>query len=73
MYVQEVHVEAFRDLKIMVELDLSNNNITEIVQDTFKGNERLQTLTVSHNQVLLDSVKIWWKEEKIVGVIKRKP
>jgi len=46
----------------MVELDLSHNNISQIKQDTFTGNDRLQTLTLSHNfisqlspyQVLID-------------------
>lgn len=46
---QEIHPDAFRDLKIMVELDLSHNNITQIKPDTFSGNERLQTLTLAHN------------------------
>ena len=35
----------------MVELDLSHNNITNIESKTFEGNERLQTLTLSYNQV----------------------
>ena len=43
--------DAFRDLKIMVELDLSNNDITELAPSTFTGNDRLQTLTLSHNQL----------------------
>ncbi len=46
---QEIHPDAFRDLKILVELDLSHNNISQIKPDTFAGNERLQTLTLAHN------------------------
>ncbi len=46
-----MHADAFRDLKILVELDLSNNNITHIEQRTFAGNERLQTLTLARNQI----------------------
>ena len=51
MPLQAVHGDAFRDLKIMVELDLSNNEITELSSSTFTGNDRLQTLTLSHNSL----------------------
>jgi Leucine-rich repeat (LRR) protein len=50
---QIVHQEAFANLKIMVELDLSNNNITNIEPGTFDGNDRLQTLTLAHNMVIM--------------------
>jgi len=50
---KDVHVDAFRDLKIMVELDLSNNNITNLVAKTFEGNDRLQTLKLANNRVSL--------------------
>ena len=50
-FFQEVHVDAFKDLKIMVELDLSNNNLTNIDPGTFHGNDRLQTLSLAHNQI----------------------
>jgi Leucine-rich repeat (LRR) protein len=49
VFFQEIHPDAFRDLKIMVELDLSHNNISQIKPETFAGNERLQTLTLAHN------------------------
>ena len=49
--LQAVHGDAFRDLKIMVELDLSNNEIAELSSSTFTGNDRLQTLTLSHNSL----------------------
>lgn len=49
VFLQEIHEDAFIDLKIMVELDLSNNNVTSLKPKTFTGNERLQTLSLSHN------------------------
>ena len=42
---------AFKNLRILVELDLSNNNLTHLEPETFSGNERLQTLTLSHNKI----------------------
>ena len=44
-----MHADAFKNLKIMVELDLSNNNISSLEPKTFTGCRRLQTLTLSHN------------------------
>ena len=49
--VQEVDVDAFKDLKILVELDLSHNNLTSLMPGTFSGNDRLQTLSLSHNKL----------------------
>ena len=42
IFFQKIHSSAFKDLRILVELDLSHNNLTHIEQDTFSGNERLQ-------------------------------
>ena len=42
-------MDAFRDLKILVELDLSHNNISHLEPGTFAGNFRLQSLTLSYN------------------------
>lgn len=50
-HVQEIHSMAFKNLRILVELDLSNNNLTHLEPETFSGNERLQTLTLSHNKI----------------------
>ena len=47
--VREVHREAFRDLKILVEVDLSDNAVSSIHPDTFTGNERLRVLFLSGN------------------------
>ena len=49
--LQEIHSMAFKNLRILVELDLSNNNLTHLEPETFSGNERLQTLTLSHNKI----------------------
>ena len=48
---QEISGDAFMHLKILVELNLSHNNITHIEKGTFRGNERLQTLNLAGNQV----------------------
>ena len=50
-FLQEIHSMAFKNLRILVELDLSNNNLTHLEPETFSGNERLQTLTLSHNKI----------------------
>ena len=42
---------AFRDLKILVELDLTKNNITKLRPKTFDGNDGLQTVRLSHNPI----------------------
>ena len=47
--VREVHQDAFRDLRILVEVDLSGNEISSIQPSTFTGNERLRLLTLSRN------------------------
>ena len=40
---------AFRDLKVLLELDLSRNNLTRVNGRMFGGNSNLQTLRISHN------------------------
>lgn len=44
-----LHHDAFRELRILIELDLSRNHLTELSPDTFKGNERLRLLILSDN------------------------
>ena len=51
LLLQEINGEAFKHLKILVELNLSHNNITHIERGTFRGNDRLQTLNLAGNQV----------------------
>ena len=50
-FLQEINGDAFKHLKILVELNLSHNNITHIEKGTFRGNDRLQTLNLAGNQV----------------------
>ncbi|XP_063909979.1 probable oxidoreductase PXDNL isoform X3 [Zophobas morio] len=47
--LQEVHGDAFRDLIILVEVDLSHNQITSLQPETFRGNERLRMLYLNGN------------------------
>ena len=49
--VEYVEENAFRDLKIMTSLDLSENNITKIFPKTFDGNDNLKTLRLSSNPI----------------------
>ncbi|XP_023949373.2 leucine-rich repeat-containing protein 24-like [Bicyclus anynana] len=44
-----LHQSAFRELRILIELDLSRNYLTELSPDTFKGNERLRLLVLNDN------------------------
>ncbi|XP_040567289.1 uncharacterized protein [Lepeophtheirus salmonis] len=47
--IQEVNENAFRDLKILGELDISHNNISKIYPKTFDGNDHLKILKLSRN------------------------
>lgn len=47
--INEVHQDAFKDLIILVEIDLSNNNIIHLHPQTFHGNERLRILYLNGN------------------------
>lgn len=47
--VEEVHRDAFRDLTILVEVDLSHNRIAKLHPETFHGNERLRVLYLNGN------------------------
>lgn len=47
--IRELHHDAFRDLIILVEVDLTDNEITTLEPDTFRGNERLRMLLLSGN------------------------
>jgi len=49
--IKTIHENAFNGLKILVEIDLSNNNITKFGPKTFSGNNRLKTLNLSHNPI----------------------
>lgn len=47
--IHNVHKDAFRELKILVELDLSDNLIGSLHPETFQGNERLRVLYLNGN------------------------
>lgn len=47
--LREVHRDAFKDLRILIEVDLSDNDIAALHQDTFAGNERLRVVCLSGN------------------------
>lgn len=47
--IREIHKDAFRDLKILVEVDLSDNAVASIHPDTFSGNDRLRVLYLNGN------------------------
>lgn len=47
--VRNIHQDAFKDLTILIEIDLSHNEITRLDPDTFRGNERLRVLYLSGN------------------------
>ncbi|XP_046394737.1 uncharacterized protein LOC124162295 [Ischnura elegans] len=49
--IREVHRDAFRDLTILVEVDLSDNRITTLHPETFSGNDRLRVLTLNANPI----------------------
>lgn len=49
--IRWVHRESFKDLKILVEIDLSYNLIESIDKQTFSGNDRLRILLMSGNPI----------------------
>lgn len=47
--VRDVHWDAFGQLRILVELDLSDNQIGVLHPETFRGNDRLRVLYLNGN------------------------
>lgn len=47
--IYEIHADSFRDMRILVEIDLSDNHVRNLEADTFLGNERLRILILSGN------------------------
>ncbi|KAL1110407.1 hypothetical protein AAG570_007938 [Ranatra chinensis] len=47
--IRELHRDAFEDLTILVEVDLSDNAIRTLHKDTFSGNDRLKLLNLNGN------------------------
>ncbi|KAK7601556.1 hypothetical protein V9T40_008997 [Parthenolecanium corni] len=47
--IRYIHKDAFRELTILVEIDLSDNFISTLHPDTFTGNNRLRTIIMNGN------------------------
>lgn len=47
--ISDIHKDAFRELKILVEIDLSDNFVSILHKDTFSGNERLRAIYMNGN------------------------
>ncbi|XP_008561070.1 uncharacterized protein LOC103580913 isoform X1 [Microplitis demolitor] len=50
--IHEIHADAFKDMRILVEVDLSDNHVASLEPNTFFGNERLRVLTLSGNPLI---------------------
>lgn len=49
--LRSLHPDSFRELRILVELDLSQNMLLELLPNTFQGNDRLRMLVLSENPI----------------------
>ncbi|KZC08055.1 PREDICTED: leucine-rich repeat-containing protein 24-like [Dufourea novaeangliae] len=47
--IHQIHADSFRDMRILVEIDLSDNHVKILEPGTFLGNERLRILILSGN------------------------
>lgn len=47
--LKTVHEDAFRELRILIELDLSQNELLQLSPATFRGNDRLRLLVLNDN------------------------
>ncbi|XP_028164879.1 leucine-rich repeat-containing protein 24-like [Ostrinia furnacalis] len=47
--LRSLHPNAFRELRILIELDLSQNELYQLSPDTFRGNDRLRLLVLNDN------------------------
>lgn len=47
--LRSLHQDAFFDLRILIEVDLSDNDLAYIPKNIFRGNERLRLVTLSNN------------------------
>lgn len=47
--IHNIHADSFKDMRILIEIDLSDNHVTALEPDTFLGNERLRILILSGN------------------------
>ena len=51
--ISEIHGDAFKDMRILVEVDLSDNHLAALEPHTFSGNERLRLLVLTGNPLRL--------------------
>ncbi|XP_076645008.1 uncharacterized protein LOC143354636 [Halictus rubicundus] len=47
--IRDIHADSFRNMTILVEIDLSDNHVETLEPGTFLGNERLRILILSGN------------------------
>lgn len=47
--IRKIHADAFKDMRILIEVDLSDNHLLSLELHTFTGNERLKLLVLSGN------------------------
>ncbi|XP_017893298.1 leucine-rich repeat-containing protein 24-like [Ceratina calcarata] len=47
--IHQIHADSFKDMRILVEIDLSDNHVSSLEPGTFQGNERLRILILSGN------------------------
>ncbi|XP_015605323.2 leucine-rich repeat-containing protein 24 isoform X2 [Cephus cinctus] len=47
--IHEIHVNAFHEMRILVEVDLTDNHVSSLYPETFLGNERLMILILNGN------------------------
>ncbi|KAJ2945117.1 hypothetical protein O0L34_g9176 [Tuta absoluta] len=47
--LRSLHADAFRELRILIEVDLSQNELVQLSPDTFRGNDRLRLLVLNDN------------------------
>ena len=47
--IYSIHANSFKDMRILIEIDLSDNHVMTLEPDTFLGNERLRILILSGN------------------------
>lgn len=47
--IHKIHADSFKDMRILIEIDLSDNHVITLEPNTFLGNERLRILILSGN------------------------
>lgn len=49
--LSSIHPTSFQSLVLMIELDLSSNNIKSLLPGTFRGNIRIRKLWLQNNPI----------------------